>query len=67
MQRISGGATNFSPQVSTWGKKVPARPRSERCVWRLNTKAVVMELGKGCDGKEKVVEAEKKQKYNIRW
>lgn len=39
MQHKSSGATNFTPQVSMWGKKVPAKPRSERCVRRLNTKA----------------------------
>lgn len=62
-QRISSGATNFSPQVSTWGKKVPAKPRSERRAWRLNANGFVMEPGEGCDGKERALHAEKKYKW----
>lgn len=61
-QCISSGATNFSPQVSTWGKKVPAKPRSERRAWRLNANGFVTGPGEGSDGKEKVLHAERKYK-----
>lgn len=48
----SSGATNFSPQFLTWRKKVPAKPRSERSVWRLNTNSRCNRAARGVRQKE---------------